>query len=81
MRVPGGLARRLPRGPGVGDRLVGAGFVLAQHHQSLQLPVGIGALDQVFLGAVSGSVTSTAPAFRLRMTVPVLHQVRDCCQV
>jgi hypothetical protein len=38
-------------------------------------------LDQLFLAEVSGSVTSTVPVVRFRLTVPVSHQVRVACQL
>lgn len=71
MGLPGGSARGLPGGTGLGNRLIGAGLVLAEDREAVALGLGVGAFDQIFLGAVSGSVTVTGPAFRRRCTVPV----------
>ena len=70
------LTFRLPTRTGLWDRLEGTCFVLAPDLQT-QLPAQhVGVLDQFFLASVSGSVTVTIPALRLRRTVPVRHQVR-----
>jgi len=61
-------------------RLVGSGLILAEQGEPEPLAAGVGAFDQLFMGVVSGSVTSTGPALRLRTTVPVWHQVRLSCQ-
>src|SRR4051795_12276502 len=81
VRVAGRVPGRAPLLPRVGDRLKGTGFVLAPHGQPQPLALGIGGLDQLFLGSVSGSVTVTVPDLRLRSTRPVAHQLRSRCHV
>src|SRR5262249_59147471 len=81
-----GLARRiaaqLPRGPGLGDRLVGPGLILAPQLQPARLRDPVGAVDYLCLGVASGSWTATTvPSRRRRRAVPVWHQARFCCQV
>jgi len=74
------LLRRLPFGLPTGARLrhclERTSFVFAPDFQAELLAQRVGVLDQLFLGSASASVTGTIPAFRLRRTVPVGHQVR-----
>ena len=58
-----------------------ASFVLGPNTQPQRFAEQVGILNQVFFAVVSGSVTSTTPALRLRVAVPVGHQERLCCQV
>ena len=81
VRLLFGLTLRLPALPLVGNGLEWSGFVLRPNAQPQRLSDGVSLLDQVFFASASGSVTSTATPFRLRVTVPVLHQVRSFCQV
>ena len=74
------LALRLPVVAGIGFRLKGPRLILAPHRQTQPLPLGVGLLNQLFLGAASGSTTVTTPVWRWRRTVPVAHQVRSRCQ-
>ena len=76
-----GLSLRLPAIPLVGDGLEWPSFVLRPNAQAQRLSDLVSLLDQSFFPSASGSVTSTATPFRLRVTVPVLHQVRSFCQV
>src|SRR5439155_17506958 len=82
VRAVGRVADRLPGGTGLRDGLVGAGLVLGPELQPERLGGAVGPLDQLFLGAACGStVVTTAPPRRLRLAVPVLHQLRSRCQV
>lgn len=72
------LSGGVPMGTGIGQRLIGSGLIFRPDRQ---VRLGVGGLDQVFLGTASGSVTSTGPLFRLRTTVPVAHQLRSLLQV
>jgi len=76
-----GLAFRLPRLAFVGHGLERPGFVLGPNTQPQRFTEAIRIFNQVFFAVVSGSLTSTGPALRLRVAVPVGHQVRLCCQV
>ena len=76
MGLAGRVTLGLPGRAGVGDRLERPGFVLAPHVQSQRRPERVRVLDQLFSGPESGSVTVTAPAFRVRTAVPVGHPVR-----
>lgn len=58
-----------------------ASFVLGPDTQSQRFAEKVGILNQVFFAVVSGSLTSTSPVLRLRVAVPVGHQVRVCCQL
>ena len=78
--VAGRVVLRLPSRSGLGDRLVGAGLVLAPDGQAQRFALGVGALNQGFLGVASGSVTVATPALRFRWAVPVGHQLRVRCQ-
>jgi hypothetical protein len=81
MRLLFGLPFQLPLLAGIGHGLKWPGFVWGPDAQPAGFPQAIGVLDQVFFAAVSGSVTSTRPSLRLRLTFPVRHQVRERCQV
>ena len=70
------VAFRLPTRTGLRYRLERPCFVLAPEIQAKLLAQRVGVLNQLFLGVLSGSVTATMPALRLRKTVPVWHQVR-----
>ena len=74
-----GLARRLglglPGGAGLGDRLVGTGFILAEQRQPSALRLAVRLLDQPLFCSVWGSTTVTEPLLRCRTAVPVGHQV------
>ena len=76
MRLAGGMTFGLPRRTRLGDGLERPGLVGAPDRQAHRLAKLIGVLDQLFLGAVSGSVTTTVPLLRLRSTVPVGHHER-----
>lgn len=75
-----GLARRLglrlPGSAGLGDRLVGAGLILAEQRDPRRFGLAVGLLDQPLFRSVWGSVTVTGPPWRWRTAVPVGHQVR-----
>src|SRR6266545_8423028 len=58
-----------------------ARLVLGPATQPQRFAQAIGILNQVFFPLVAGSVTSPSPAVRVRVAVPVGHQVRLCCQV
>jgi len=58
-----------------------ASFVLGSDTPSQRFAVAIGILNQVFFAVVLGSLTPTSPALRLRVAVPVGHQLRESCQV
>jgi hypothetical protein len=77
------LARRmsfgLPRRAGMRHGLERAGLVGAPGRDAHRLAESVGVLDQLSFDAVSGSVTTTAPLWRLRSTVPVGHQGRSFC--
>ena len=66
----------MPTGPRLGNRLIGPGFILAPELQTRGLSQPIRLVDQPLFCSVSGSVTVTTPALRLRCAVPVGHQVR-----
>ena len=81
MRLPLGLPLAGPTLPWIGHRLKWPSLVGRPDRQTELFAGLVRLLDQLFLGAVSGSVTSTTPALRLRWTLPVSHQVRLACQV
>ena len=76
MRLLCRIPFRLPTRARLGHRLERTCFVLAPDIQTQLHAQRISVLNQLFLGWVSGSVTETVPALRLRKTVPVWHQVR-----
>src|SRR5947209_8051888 len=81
MRVPSRPTDGLPVCARLRNRLIGAGFVHAPHGQAQAFSLGVGLLDQPFFALASGSWTLTSPRLRLRMAMPVWHQVRSFCQV
>ena len=81
MRLPSRLSDWLPSLAQVWDHLVGSGFIFDVHGEPCLLRVQAGLLDQLFFASVSGSVTTTTPAFRRRLAVPVSHHVRSRCQL
>jgi hypothetical protein len=78
MGIPDWLAHRMPVGAGIRNRLVGTGFVLGIDRQHI---LGMRGFDQVFFAVASGSMTVKVPLLRLRMAVPVSHQLRSRSQV
>lgn len=71
---------RLPTDAQMGYRLERASLIHAPHRQTpLCRDLG-GFFDEVFFAMASGSTTSTTPALRFRLTLPVSHQVRSRCQ-
>src|SRR5262249_61011988 len=81
-RAVGGLPGWLPGCDRMRDRLIGSGLILAPDLQSERFTDPVRALDQLFLGAASGSLTdTTVPSRRVRVAVPVWHHVRSFWQV
>src|SRR3954471_21216377 len=81
VRLGGRLFARLPGYAGMRHGLKRPPLVLAP---DLKPPLGAqraGSLDQPLFTAASGSLTRTTPCLRLRMAMPVSHQVRLFCQV
>ena len=76
MRLSGRLSLGLPLLARVGHGLERAGLVAAPDGQAQRRPQRVGVLDQLFLAWASGSVTTAAPALRLRSARPVGHQER-----
>ncbi len=74
-----GLALGLPGAPRMSNGLIGSGFILNPHRQATRFKIR--ALNQFFFASASGSRTTTTPAFRTRLAVPVSHQVRFRCHV
>jgi hypothetical protein len=74
------LSPKLPMGTRIGASLIGASFILCPNGEALLLGYGVCLLDEFFLAIASGSVTSTGPLLRTRMTLPVSHQERSCFQ-
>ncbi len=74
-----GLARRLglglPGGAGLGDCLVGTGFILAEQRQPSAFRLAVRLLNQPLFCSVWGSTTVTGPLLRCLTAVPVGHQV------
>jgi hypothetical protein len=82
MRPRRGLALWPPTAAGMGDGLEGPGLVLAPDRQPRPGIELVGPLDQLFFATASPSLTATGPpCLPLRMTTPVEHQVRRCCQL
>src|SRR5689334_98234 len=81
MSLPFGLPLGLPILSFVGNGLEGTGFILGPDAQAQGFADMVGVFNQRFFASASGSVTSTRPCLRLRLTVPVWHQVRECCQL
>jgi hypothetical protein len=53
------------------------GFILSPDGESKLRPLKVGALEQLFFAAASGSIAvTTAPFLRLRFEVPVAHHER-----
>ncbi len=65
----------MPGGTGLGDRLVGTGLILAEHHHSGRFRLAVRSLNQPLFCSVKGSTTWMGPAFRCRTAVPVGHHV------
>ena len=76
MRLSGRLPLRLPALARIGRGLERPGLVAAPDGQPQRGAQRVGALDQLFFAAASGSVTVTAPALRLRVAWPVGHHER-----
>ena len=77
-----GVALRLPTAARLRHGLERTSLVLAPDRQAKRGAERVGPLDQPLFAAASGSVTVTGPAcLRLRMTTPVSHQLRPCCQL
>ena len=81
VRVPRRLPFGLPGAPRLRKGLIRASLILTPDRDAHSLGRQVRPLDGAFFSAVSGSVTMTTPAFRLRSTVPVWHQVRLFCHV
>ena len=81
MRQLTGFAFQLLSVTCIGNGLERPGFILGPRAQTERFTEAIGTFNQVYFSSVSGSVTWTTFPFRLRGTVPVLHQVRSFCQV
>ncbi len=75
MRLTRRLGLGLPGGAGLGDRLVGTGFILAEDRDPPTFRLAVRLLDQPLFCSVSGSTTVTEPLLRCRTAVPVGHQV------
>lgn len=80
-----GLTLRLAFGrpllPLVWQGLKRAGFILIPDLQAEGFAHSIGILDQSFFPSLSRSLTVTCPALRLRIALPVGHQLRVFCQL
>jgi len=76
MRLLGRLSLRLPLLARVRYGLERARLIAASHGKPQRCGQRVGLLDQLFLGRASGSVTTTAPALRLRTAWPVGHHER-----
>ena len=76
VRMTARLAFGLPGLTGLRNCLIWAGLVLAPERDAQRFGYAIGQVDEPLFLSVSGSITVTTPAFRLRCAVPVGHQVR-----
>jgi len=75
------LALWFPARAWIGYGLQWTGLVEPPHRDAHLLAFSVSAFDQIFLASASGSVTSTtSPLLRLRLTLPVSHQLRVLCQ-
>src|SRR5258708_4168143 len=72
----GGLSCWVPVFSWLWNSLIGTSFILAPQWQACGLSQFVGLLNQGFFSSALGSSTFTLPALRLRMAVPVGHQVR-----
>jgi hypothetical protein len=81
VRLADWLAFWAPGCAGIGQCLERAGFVRTPEIQADACCRRVGLLNQLFLGAVSGSLTVSGPSLRMRSAVPVRHQVCSRCQV
>src|SRR5262249_2863250 len=77
MRVADRLAGGMPLRARIGHGLGGTRLVFSPYRHPL---LGVGGLNQVFFATASGSTTVTVPLLRLRMAVPVSHQLRSLPQ-
>src|SRR3954463_6430049 len=71
VRLLGRVFARLPRHPGMGHGLEGAGLVLTPDREPKLRAQRVGLLDQPLFTAASGSLTRTTPCLRLRIAMPV----------
>jgi hypothetical protein len=75
------LSFGLPGWPSLGNGLIGPCFIFTPDLQSQPFSLQVRSLNDRFFSCVKGSwLCSTVPSLRLRKVVPVLHQVRLCCQ-
>src|SRR3954467_13186969 len=81
VRLGGRLLARLPGYAGMRHGLKRPRLVLAPDRQPQLGAEHVGSLDQPLFTAASGSLTRTTPCLRLRMAMPVSHQVRLFCQL
>src|SRR3954452_12575746 len=81
VRLLGRVLARLPGYAGMRHGLKRPRLVLAPDRQSKLGAERVGSLDQPLFTAASGSLTRTTPCLRLRMAIPVSHQVRLFCQL
>jgi hypothetical protein len=80
--LPHWLSFRLPGGSRLGNGLIGTGFILAPDLYSQPFSRQVRSLNhRFFSGAEGAERSSTVPAVRLRTVVPVVPQVRLCCQL
>jgi len=76
MGLSGGMAIGVPPGAGLGDGLIGTGFILAPHRQPSRFRRFVRPLDQRFFSSALGSWTVTVCPSRTRKAAPVAHHVR-----
>src|SRR5450755_94586 len=81
MWLPNGFPFGLPATARIGDGLIWPCLILIPHRQSQAFSLLMRAFNQFFFATVSTSLTVTTPLLRLRLTVPVSHQVRLFCQL
>jgi len=81
VRLMVGLSLRSPATSLVGHSLKGSGLVRIPHRQTKRLSYLVSLLNQTFFAVASGSVISTTPSFRFRLTLPVSHQLASFCQL
>ncbi len=71
MRLTNGMTIECPTVAGIGFGLIRSGFIFTPHTQPARFSDDIGFLYQLFFASLSGSVTTSEPAFRFRTTWPV----------
>jgi hypothetical protein len=71
MRLLQGMSSQFPTVTRIGLGLVRTGFIFTPDAQAQRFAHDIGLFDELFFASLSGSVTTTAPAFRWRTACPV----------